>query len=195
MKTEYRILTQPVEKVLTAFFIAVCLSFSAIAANAQEEKKSSQKQLIVNTVPKTVPIKIEISDNDFNSPPEQFVIRITNTGDKPIYLINLNVRSAEKITGNFIGLGILNYGNVTLGDFTLSAEQTAQEREKSESLAANESVELVITKEQVLSFRKFLSERNYRDFPRMILNLSVLSFGDGTGFMTPTAVPMPYKAN
>jgi hypothetical protein len=180
-----------IKEVLTAFFIIVYLGFSAVAVDAQEDKKLPARQLVFNTIPKTVPIKIEIPDNDLDSPPEEIVIKVTNTGDKPIYFLNLNVDSVEKIAGDRIGFTSLKYGNVVLGDFTLSAEQIAREREKSESLAANEFVELVITKEQIKQFNKFLSKRNYQGFPRMALTLSVLSFGDGTGFVTPSALPMP----
>src|SRR5215204_3968640 len=147
MKKDYRILKLPVETVLTAFFIVAYLVFSAVAADAQEDKKRSVKQRIFNSIPKTVPIKIEIPDNDPDSPPDEIVIKITNTGDKPIYFLNLNVDSVEKIAGDRVSLATLKYGNVMLGDFTLSAEQIAPEREKSEFLAANDFVELIITKE------------------------------------------------
>ena len=102
MKKDYRILKLPVETVLTAFFIVAYLVFSAVAADAQEDKKRSVKQRIFNSIPKTVPIKIEIPDNDPDSPPDEIVIKITNSGDKPIYFLNLNVDSVEKIAG--IGL-------------------------------------------------------------------------------------------
>ena len=193
MKKDHRILKLFVGKVLTAFFIVVYLGFSALAADAQEEKKRPAKQWVFVMIPKTVPIKIEIPDNDQDSPPDEIVIKITNTGDKPIYFLNLNVDSIEKIAGERVGFPSLKYGNVMLGDFSLVAEQIAQEREKSQFLAANDFVELVITKGQMQGFKKLLSKRNYEGFPRLELALSVLSYGDGTGFVTPSAVPMPRK--
>lgn len=192
MKKE-QILKLPVEKLLSAFFIVVYLGFSAIAADAQEVKKRAAKQWIYVTIPKTVPIKVEIPGNDLDSPPEEVVLKITNTGDKPIYFLNLHVDSLEKIAGARISLATLKYGNVMLGDFTLAAEQIARERERSEFLAPNDFVELVITKEQVRAFKNFVSKRNYQALPRVLLELSVLSYGDGTGLLTPSAVPMPRK--
>lgn len=152
--------------------------------NANKEKK------IVNKVPKHLPLKIEILDDDELSRLDEIKIKVTNTGEKPIYYLKFIIVTNEnfpKPNGAKIGLGSLKHGNSRLVDFLKTAE------EDDIPLKKDESVTFEIKEYEVRSFNNFLAEKGITSEPGFDLTFQFLTFGDATGFWTTGGTPYPSK--
>lgn len=171
-------------------YIAVQSSLAQDAAFPEKARKTF-RQRIFSTVPEHVPLKVEIEKNDLDFQLEEAVIKITNTGEKPIYFLSFNLSTLEQIGGNMYGFPSFRYGNVNLGDFSKSEEFFALEREKTEPLKTNESVEFSLTKQQVDGFLSLLRKQGYDRTPKLEFAIYILSFGDGTGYLTRTGLKYP----
>jgi hypothetical protein len=140
-----------------------------LAVSAQEHAER-----IVNKVPKHVPLKIEIVNNDFDSKLEDAIIKVTNTSKKPVYYLALDLSASEdfpKIEGHRIGLSSLNFGTRRLSDVSKLANGDE------ESLKPGDSITFDIDDRDARLFIKLLEEKEITEAPRLILRFQVLSSG------------------
>lgn len=171
----------------TILFASLSLSF---AVSAQD-----RVQWIVNEVPKQIPLKIEITKGDFDSKLEDTSIKMTNIGEKPIYYLHFQLNTPNdfpKIDGHKSGLpSSLTFGDIRLSD--LSKLTNGDEK----SLKPGDSLVFEINDKEATSFREFLSKKGITEPPRLALVFQILSFGDGTGFLTTggTKYPAEKKQN
>jgi hypothetical protein len=95
-------------------------------ASGPSTAQSSQERVINNLVPKHVPIKIKIKEDkekalkDMNNDKwtSDLELEVTNTSDKPIYLLQLWVEMPEIISENGHRVGFtLRYGRGAFVDF------------------------------------------------------------------------------
>lgn len=70
----------------TLFFLA-CFSLLSNSAFAQDDE---DKPVIINNISSKIPIKVEITTPDKEEDfPEKVQIKVTNTGEKPIYSLRM----------------------------------------------------------------------------------------------------------
>lgn len=162
---------------------SVFLFLMVLSSNSQT---FGQLLEIENTIPKNVPIKIEVKNQDSANWIEDLEIEVTNTGKKPIYFLLLFLTLDKKTEkGDSYGFSF-NYGDKTL----YSTEGLAQENVF--ATYPNETYNFKIKEDSVRGW-KLHKNNNFGTFiePRKgYLKLGWLSFGDGTGI---TANGTTYK--
>lgn len=146
-------------------------------------------QRIVNEVPKHIPLKIEIINGDFDSNLEDASVKITNIGEKPIYYLHFQLNTPNdfpRIDGHKSGLpSSLTFGDTRLSDLS----KLANGDEK--SLKPGDSMIFEINDKEALLFPEFLSKKGITEPPRLALVFQIISFGDGTGFLTTGGTKYP----
>ena len=160
------------------------LSISAIAQN--------EKLVIINQVPEHLPLKVSIRTNETESKNENVEIEITNTGDKFIYFLYLNVSTIQKFStgGLSYAVSLLYYGRMELIDNSELAV------EGDEFLKPDESVIFKIKKTKFEKIKNLSSQAQGREvLPKYILRFQFLNFGDGTGYISTGGTPIGKKKN
>lgn len=143
---------------------------------------------LVNKIPKHLPLKIEIENADKEDLLRELRIKITNEGDKPVYYLDffLEVADVEK-TGGLNFAEHLRFGRLEFEDWDKLA------KEDDPSLKKGESIVLKVPENQVKGFGKMLERYNFTKPKKFNLWFSNLSYGDGTGYHTLSALPYPEK--
>ncbi|HEX8888820.1 MAG TPA: hypothetical protein VF779_06565 [Pyrinomonadaceae bacterium] len=172
---------------------AVCLiSIFLINGTLGTGVAQSEEREFVDTTPKHLPIKVKIKKEkeqafkDLKN--EKWVrdleIEVTNTGDKPIYLLHftLVLPEVKDETGNNVGF-VLHYGRAELGDIKTKAEPDDV------PIKPGETYVFTITDGQVLGWESFVKKQNKLQPKKVILKFGTLSFGDGTGFWATSGIP------
>lgn len=182
MRNDYQVKSLMLKNltVVCSLFLLTCFSISVFA------QENDQK--IINKVPKHLPIKVEIIKEDNQSRLSEIKIKVTNTGEKPIYYLKLMIITSDdsvKHNGLNIGLSSPSYGNSKFIDFNKLAE------ESDISLKKNEVFVFGIEERDVNSFNSLLNDYNLPSDPKFTLEFQVLSYGDKTGFLGFTGVPIP----
>jgi hypothetical protein len=173
---------------LAAFFALCAVGFvSSTAQSAQKEERELE-----DNIPKHLPIKVKVKNmekvKDLNN--DQWMhdveIEVRNTGDKPIYYLRLSLYFVDvKLeSGDQLGFSI-NYGNPHLIDFDKRA--TPQDT----ALQPGETYVYQFSKRWAGRWEKFKVKRQLPHPKKIGLRFEVLSYGDGTGFMTTGGLPVP----
>jgi hypothetical protein len=169
--------------------LLLALLLALLVLPAYVSGQDDERQRIVNKVPRHVPLKIQIVNNGFDSKLQNASIKMTNTSEKPIYSLVFHLITPNdfpKINGHRSGLSSnLTFGARHLEDVTKFA--TGSE----ESLKPGDSITFDIDDKEARLFEEFLQEKGITEPPRLALLIQVLSFGDGTGFLTTGAVKYP----
>lgn len=134
---------------------------------------------IKNKIPKNVPIKIEFKNQDSKGWAHKLEIKITNTGEKPIYYLGLNLALEEEtISGAPTGYSF-SYGGKHLYS---AGENLAQEGDI--PILPNETYTFKINKKSA-DGRKYSRELKglAEDIQKAAIELVLLNFGDGSGIM------------
>jgi hypothetical protein len=175
-------------KLLSVFSTIMLLFCIALTAIAQDDKENKDDR-IINKVPKHLPIKVEITFGENKSTLAGTKIKITNTGEKPIYYVKLmfiTPKDFPKIQNSRLGFPTtLKCGTPRLGDFTRIAAESEV------PVKTGESCNFEITEKDVKLFKRMLSEHDISEEPRFELIFQLLSFGDKTGFMGAGGNPIP----
>lgn len=165
--------------------------FSQESKLAKEPK--TQEQRIINTIPSKVPLKVEIINGGMESALEDIQIKITNIGKKPIYYFDISLATAKEFAPQHrVGLISYQFGNPKLGNFSRPFHSLETERSERPPLEAGDSTVFGnIDKNLVEAFWKLMEEKGYSVQSKISLEIGLLRFGDGTGYMTRQAVEMP----
>jgi len=174
---------------------AVCLvSIFLINGTLGTGVAQSEEREFVDTTPKHLPIKVKIKKEkeqafkDLKN--EKWVrdleIEVTNTGDKPIYLLHFTLALPEvkDETGNNVGF-VLHYGRAELGDIKTKAEPDDV------PIKPGETYVFTITDGQVLGWESYMKKHNKPLPKKVVLEFGTISFGDGTGFWATDGIPYP----
>lgn len=173
----------------TCVAFVLALGFGSFALSQEKEE-----QRIINSVPSKVPIKIEIINGGMKSALEDIEIRITNTGNRVIYYLDLSLTSAEEFMPRHrVGATSIRLGNPKLGDYSQSVDHFLSERAATIPFEPSDSKSFSITKEKAAGFWRVMQEKGYSPESKLVLELQTLSFGDRTGLFTRDAIEMPGK--
>ena len=141
-----------------------------------------------NQLPFHLPIKVELSNYDKEPLLRNLEVKVTNTGTKPIYFLELDILLPKTISpaGGPLGFDLV-YGRMEFIDLTEKAQPDDV------PLRPGESCVLKAPENQVRGFENIEGARNYfhSDIKLVYLVFTHLSFGDGTGFAGIQGTPLP----
>ena|ERR1700741_1004266 len=154
--------------------------------------QTQNERVLENTIPKHVPIKLQIkkekeqSFKDLNNKKwiSEYELELTNTGDKPIYYLDLLLVSDVKLGSNYLVFP-LSYGRDALGDIVSKALP------EDIPIKAGETFVFKIHPSQISAWEKSVSEEKHPEAGRIKIKLETLSFGDGTGLFGNSGTEYP----
>jgi hypothetical protein len=142
-----------------------------------------------------VPIKIKIKEDkekalkDMNNDKwtSDLELEVTNTSDKPIYLLELWVEMPEIISENGHRVGFtLRYGRAAFVDFD------ARPIPDDKPIEPKETYVFKIEEKYQQSWAAYKANKHKADPKRIEITFTQLSFGDGSGFNGGDAKAYPY---
>lgn len=172
-----------VAKIVALLFVLVMVAIFLMKPPLTSSIAALQEgRVFENTIPKHVPIKVKIkkekerSFRDLNNEKwiGEFELELTNTGDKPIYYLDLLLVSDVKLGGNFLVFP-LAYGRAALGDIVSKAGPDDI------PIKSGETLVFKIHPGQITAWGKSVREGKHPEARRLQIRLESLSFGDGTG--------------
>lgn len=168
--------TNNFQSLLNVFFLILFVLFT-------NETVFSQLGDIKDKIPKRVPIKIEVKNQHSENWVDEMEIKVTNTGNKPIYYLSfLIILEGVKISGYDMGFPF-KFGNREM----YSKYNLAQP--DYESILPNESYTFKIDKSLAEGWKIRVRE-GLTDVGEPYFMLGWLNFGDGDGF---SANGTPFK--
>ncbi len=150
--------------------------------NAQTER------IIENQIPFHLPIKVELNNLDKEPLLRNLEVKVTNTGGKPIYFLELDVHFPKTLADDGHPLFIpLRYGRMA---FIALDEKV---RPEDVPIRPGESYVFKISEDDLNSFEAYIGKRGQwlSDIKLIYFMFSDLSFGDGTAFTTNHGIPLP----
>ena len=153
------------------------------------------ERVIDNLVPKHVPIKIKLKEDkeralkDMNNDrwTSDLELEVTNTSDKPIYLLELWVEMPEILSESGRRVGFtLRFGRADFVDF--DARPNPDDR----PIQPNETHIFKIEERYQRAWADYKAREHKPDPKRIEITFTQLSFGDGSGFNGSDAKPYPY---
>lgn len=164
--------------VLSLFFF-ICFSLTANAQEKETIKPEGKQRGLIKRIPKHLPIKVEILNEDTDDTLKDVRIKVTNTGEKPIYYLMIFVETKK----DFVGLDgnpyafILKYGRdemLDVDEFSNSVDVPIE---------PGESYEFKIDEILTARFKNSVKKKK-RELPKFyLLRFQMMNFGDGTGFL------------
>ena len=153
-----------------------------------------QERVLENKTRKDVPIRLKIkkekekSFKDFKNEKwvREFELELTNTGDKPIYYVFLDLITDVKMGGKPLGFS-LRYGRSALGDLVSKAQPDDV------PIKPNETYTFKIHPGQIPAWEQSVAEGRHAQASKLLVAVQGISFGDGTGFFGNTPYPSRSK--
>lgn len=142
-----------------------------------------QERIFENKIPAHIPIKIKIRKEKEESFKDlknekwlrEFELELTNTGDKPIYYIDIAMDTDVKFEGSGPEIVFsLRYGRPELGDIVTKAT--------SDDVPIKPGETVILTVGNVTAWERGIRENRWPESTKFTAEIQVLSFGDGTGY-------------
>lgn len=168
---------------------------SVHSATQQATKRSFESQ-----IPPHVPLKINLKTDkeekalDLNNRNwfRDIEIEVTNTSDKPIYFLSLNLSLPDLVPEdrpNTMRVFLFSYGR---GEFF---EQNTKPIPEDIPIKPKATHSFTIDEIQRNGFEEWRTRNNGKDAVKLQVFINHLSYGDGTGFTSLGALPFPFKHN
>jgi len=195
-------MSKMLHKRLTTFSLSLLLFLSCVFIATGQETSSIEAgpedyRQFEDQTPKHLPIKIkvkkEIEDgfrdlkNEFWA--RDFVLEVTNTGNKPIYYLSLNLWTDVRMaSGHLIVFG-LSFGQIEFGSLSVKA-QTGDI-----SIKPGEIYEFKLHQGELRAW-EFMNRKENRPQPKKLrARFGMMSFGDGTAYVGTDGKALPRKLN
>ena len=176
-----------------------CIVLFATLGLVQRASTQATKRSFENKIPAHVPLKIKIKKEkeekalDINNKNwfRDIEIEVTNTSDKPIYFLSLNVEMPDVPPDRpgEIKVFPLSYGR---GEFF---DQNTKPIPEDIAIEPKATHIFVFDEVQRHGYEAFRTRKNTQDPVKLEVSINHLSYGDGTGFTTLGALPFPFKNN
>ncbi|HEX6044043.1 MAG TPA: hypothetical protein VFZ22_06105 [Pyrinomonadaceae bacterium] len=148
-----------------------------------------QERVFENKIPPHIPIKIKIKKEKEESFKDlknekwlrEFELEITNTGDKPIYFLNITMGTNVRVDNGLEMVYPITYGRPQLGDIVTKATSDDV------PIKPGETIHLGIG--EVPYWEKGVREKRWPESTKFTAEIQVLSFGDGTGYFGTEVYP------
>ena len=149
--------------------------------NAQTER------IIENQIPFHIPIKVELNNLDKEPLLRHLQVKVTNTGSKPIYFLQLYVDLPKNLSEAGHALVCpLRYGRMEFIDLFEKVQP------EDVPIRPGESYVFKIPKNNLDATESYLMEKGELfDLKLIYLYFSYVNFGDGTAFSGNTGTPLP----
>jgi hypothetical protein len=142
-----------------------------------------QERILENKTRKEVPIRIKIKKGKEESFKDlknekwvrDFELELTNTGEKPIYYVFLDLITDVQMGGRPL-IFSLQYGRAELGDLVSKA------RPDDVPIKPNETYTFKLHPGQIPSWEQSVAEGRHGQATKLNVALQGISFGDGTGY-------------
>lgn len=185
-----------VPKIVLFLSLISLASVYLISGTRSPVRAQSTERVFVDKLPKHLPIKVTIKkekekavkDLSNEKWPRDLELKITNTGVKPMYFLQMSLIMPEVTVQDgtpisfsiFYGPTIKKRGPI---DFQASPEDVP--------ISPGETYVFRIPEFNVESWERAQKRDNRPDATKLVLSFQILSFGDGTGFAGTTGVAMP----
>lgn len=134
---------------------------------------------VENTLPKSVPLKVEFKGFDKEKWWYDLEIKVTNTGKKPIYYLNMWLMLDVTEGGKPLGVSVQQFGD---GERFYAPPDRALTKESDPAIIPGESYTLRLEEYQVKAWDLgYRTKVNFYAPTKGELRLAWLSFGDDTG--------------
>jgi hypothetical protein len=197
MKSSLRSITPVILKIsFLALVFGLPIMLLIKGSLTQGIARTQGERVLENTIPKQVPIRIKVKKDKEQSFKDlknekwlrELEIELTNTGEKPIYYLDLLLVSDVKLGGNNLMFS-LGYGRDALGDLVTKALP------EDVPIMPGETFIFKIHSGQISAWEKSVRDGKHSESARIEIKIEALSFGDGTGLFgnSGTAYPPPHK--
>jgi hypothetical protein len=178
-------------KTLAGLIVVSVIGILVIGSRPTLSSAALQERILESKVKQDVPIKIKIKkdkEESFRDVKNQkwvrdFELEITNTSDKPIYYISLDLVTDVKTQGSPL-IFSLHYGRLELADLSTKA------RPDDVPIKPRETYVFKLHEGQIPAWEKSVSEGRHADATKLLLALQEISYGDGTGYLGNTPYPL-----
>lgn len=172
-------LAQAVAATLVVSLVGVLLIGSRLTSSSA----AFQERAFENKIPPHIPIKVKIKKEKEESFKDlknekwlrEFELEVTNTGDRPIYYLEIVMDTGVKFDGSGPEIVFpLRYGRAELGDIVTKAT--------SDDVPIKPGETITLTTGQATAWEKGINEKRWPEATKFKAEIQVLSFGDGTGY-------------
>lgn len=142
-----------------------------------------QERIFENKIPSHIPIKIKIKKEKEQSFKDlknekwlrEFELELTNTGDRPIYYVDITMNTEVKYEGSGPPFVFpLRYGRAELGDIVTKAS--------SDDVPIKRGETIILLAKSVEAWEIGVREKRWPEATKFKAEIQILSFGDGTGY-------------
>ena len=194
MSTSLRLAARHYAIGLLVVVIASLFLFSRL--DPVQSAPQQSKRTFENKIPPQVPLKVKIKKEkeDKALDPENknwfrdIEIEITNTSDKPIYFLSLDVIMPDVLTDR----GVMVTFPIQYGRGAFYDHNTKPTREDV-PIEPKETMTFSFEENYKTGYEAWRNKNKKNDPLKLEVWFSHLSFGDGTGFTSFSALPFPFK--
>ena len=181
-------LAKTLATVLALSIVAVLMMASRLTSSSA----ALQERSFENKIPAHIPIKIKIKKEKEESFKDlknekwlrEFELELTNTGDKPIYYLEITMDTDVKFDGSGPEIVFsLRHGRAELGDIVTKAT--------SDDVPIKQGETIILTTGDVTAWERGVREKRWPESTKFRAEIQVLSFGDGTGYFGTELYPPP----
>ena len=184
-----------VGKIIAVLLVLFVVGVLITSPRLTPSSAAMQERVLESLVKQDLPIKVKIkkekeeSFKDFKNRkwPSEFELEVTNTGDKPIYFLYINLITDVKIGGTTPLVFNLMYGRPELGDIISKALPDDV------AIKPKESYVFKLHPGQIPAWENSVAEASHPDATKLQVLPQVISFGDGTGYFVNTPYPTAPK--
>ena len=182
-----------VAKTLAAALVLSVVSVS-MAPRLTSSSAALQERIFENKIPAHIPIKIKIKkekERSFKNLKNEkwlreFELEVTNTGDKPIYYLEIVMHTGVTFDGGGQEIVFpLQYGRPELGDIVTKAT--------TDDVPIKPRETIILTTRQATAWEIGIREKRWPEATKLEVETQVLSFGDGTGYWGNELYPPPER--
>ena len=182
------------DKSIALVIVLFLVGFLLIASRPGSGGAALQERVLENRTRQEVPVKIKIKkdkEESFKDLKNQkwvrdFELEVTNTGDKPIYYIFIDLVTDVKMGGGPL-IFSLHYGRAELGDLVTKA------RPDDVPINPKETYVFKLHPGQIPAWERSVAEGTHPDAKKLEIAIQGISFGDGTGIFGNTPYPSEPK--
>jgi hypothetical protein len=153
----------------------------------QERATPSPKERVwEDRIPKHLPIKVKVKNHNNEKWYEDVEVEVKNTGDKPIYYLLLVLAFDDVTMESGIGIGFpLRYGRPELSRIEngVTPEDVPIQPGETYVFKSHEGL--------AKGWEGFRAKHNMRHPKKIGIRFEILNFGNNTGFVTRSGLPVP----
>ena len=193
MKNSLRSITPVILKISFLLLVFGIVAILLIKGSlTQGIARTQGERVLENAIPKNVPIRVKVKKEKEQSFKDlknekwlrELEIELTNTGEKPIYYLDLLLISDVKLGGNRLMFS-LAYGRDALGDLVSKALP------EDVPIKPGEIFVFKIHPGQISAWEKSVRDGKHPESGRLEIKIEALSFGDGTGLFGNSGTAYP----